>query len=312
MLAQVAAAVWVVWLAWGRAYLGLHSPLDLATGSLLGVTLLQLWISFESTYTSWLQATVIQQWWQLPLQVLVFSAVLMRCYPMPSRWTSCYSYATAWAAGWAGCTLGWAVLQQAQLATTVTSNEWLVYGCVPPLACKIFLGLGLVAASKVLVKAALMTVFKQVFPLVPEPVRRLWQPPVVGAVRQQHSQQQGRGCFTGYASAVLSEVSDGVAAHRAGTQSNKLHPVPVDSNPTQVTCIAQPSDSQQQKDVDRDGAEPTPKVGWGLRHTEQGLGNDVVAAARWCSYLAVGLTVLLWQAGWPLVLQTLAPSISVS
>lgn len=288
-LAAAAAAVWVVWLAWGRAYLGLHSPLDLATGSLLGLSLLRLWLSIEQPYVAWLQASAAQQPWQLPLQVLLISAVLMRCYPMPSRWTSCYNYATAWQAGWAGVTVGWGVLQQAQLATNSSSSEWLFRGMVPPLACKIFLGLGLVAASKVVVKAALMVAFKQLFACVPLRVRCLWQPPVVGAVKAPPTQQHSAQRLAGYASAVAADFGH--------------HPAPA-----QEAVGRSGSSKQQGADASSSGKAA---ARWGgLRHTPEGLGNDVVGTARWCSYFAVGLTVVLWQAGWPIVQQQLAPSIS--
>jgi hypothetical protein len=287
-LAAVAAAVWVVWLAWGRAYLGLHSPLDLATGSLLGLMLLRLWLSIEQPYVAWLQATAAAQPWQLPLQVLLVSAVLMRCYPMPSRWTSCYNYATAWQAGWAGVTVGWGVLQQAQLATSSSSSEWLFRGMVPPLACKIFLGLGLVAASKVVVKAVLMLAFKQLFACVPLRVRCLWQPPVVGAVKTPPSQQQSAQRLAGYASAVAADFGH----HSALAQE-----------------AAAGRSSKQQGTANSSSSKAEARWG-GLRHTPEGLGNDVVATARWCSYFAVGLTVVLWQAGWPVVQQQLAPSVS--
>jgi hypothetical protein len=312
-LAQVAAAAWVIWLAWGRAYLGLHSPLDLATGSLLGFTLLRLWLSIEQPYLAWLDATMQQHPWMLPVQVLGVSAVLMRCYPMPSRWTSCYNYATAWQAGWAGVTVGWGVLQQGQLVTS-SSPEWLFGGMVPPLACKIFLGLGMVAASKVLVKAVLVVVLEQLFGVVPLSVRSLWQPPVVGAVRQPSMQQQSAQRLAGYASAVVADFTN----HRrgghnsddaAGGGSKQLDP----STSTAAACASSSLGSQAGAYSSSSSSGKNAGSAWGgLRHTPEGVGNDVIATARWCSYFAVGLTVSLWLAVWPVLQQWLAPSISVS
>lgn len=304
LLAQAAAAVWVVWLAWGRAYLGLHSPLDLATGTLLGWALLRLWLSIEQPYVACLQASVQAGPWQLPLQVLLASAVLMRCYPMPSRWTSCYNYATAWAAGWAGVTVGWGILQQAQLQAPGSSSAGGLFGgVVPPLACKVFLGLGLVAASKVLVKAVLLAAFKQAFKLVPLTVRRWWQPPVVGAVRQPPLQQQQSQRLAGYVASVAGSAG---AAEKRGDQK-----AAGGAGAAVAVLTAHVSDQPSPKAGRASSAAGGSEV-LGLRHTAEGVGNDVVAAARWCSYFAVGLTVSLWQAGWPLVLQQLAPSVSVS
>lgn len=310
LVLQTAAAVWVVWLAWGRAYLGLHSPLDLATGTLLGFVLLRFWLSIEQPYVAWVQAAAQQQPWQLPLQVLLFSMLLMRCYPMPSRWTSCYNYATAWAAGWAGVTVGWGVLRQGQL-NTASSPEWLFRGMVPPLACKVFLGLGMVAASKVVVKAVLMVVFKQVFALVPLSVRCLWQPPVVGAVRQPPPQQQSAQRLAGYASAVVADFThhaDSGHAAAAGQDSKQQ----CDLNGGVSSALGSKADrAASSSSSSKTGAGGSASMG-GLRHTPDGLGNDVVATARWCSYFTVGLTVSLWQAAWPVLQQWLAPSVSVS
>lgn len=298
LLAQAAAAVWVVWLAWGRAYLGLHSPLDLATGTLLGWVLLRSWVAIEQPYIAWLQAAVQQGPWQLPLQVLLASFILMRCYPLPSRWTSCYNYATAWQAGWAGVTVGWGVLQQTQWVTAANSSSWLLGGVVPPLACKVFLGLGMVAASKVLGKAILLAAFKPTFRFVPLTVRCLWQPPVVGAVKQVPLQQKQSVQVSGYAASAAGKGSS--EQHAAGAAG--------------VAAAVLPAQASGQVSTKAAGKSSSSAGLWvaGLRHTSEGVGNDVVAAARWGSYFAVGLTVSLWQAAWPLVLQWLAPSVSVS
>lgn len=310
-LAQVAAAAWVIWLAWGRAYLGLHSPLDLATGSLLGFALLRLWLNIEQPYIAWLDTTVQQQPWMLPAQVLMVSAVLMRCYPMPSRWTSCYNYATAWQAGWAGVTVGWGVLQQGQLVTS-SSPEWLFGEMVPPLACKIFLGLGMVAASKVLVKAVLVVVLKQLFALVPLSVRCLWQPPVVGAVRQPPPQQQSAQRLAGYASAVVADFTHHHPAdHKSDAAAGKGSKQLDSSTSTAAACVSSSLGSKAQ--AHSSASSKYAGSAWGgLRHTQEGVGNDVIATARWFSYFAVGLTVSLWLAVWPMLQQWLAPSISVS
>jgi hypothetical protein len=279
--------------------------LDLATGSLLGWALLRLWLVIEQPYRAWFAATTQQQPWQLPLQVLLVSFLLMRCYPMPSRWTSCYNYATAWAAGWAGATVGYGVLQQLQVQTA-TSPDRLLGGVVPPLALKIFLGLGMVAATKVVVKAVLMAVFKPVFALVPLSLRCWWQPPVVGAVRQQQrqlesqqDQQHSAQRLAGYATAVIADFS------HAASPTSAVAAQTINS-----------SSSKQQGDSSKAGSSSKSSTAgpivWGLRHTPEGVGNDVVATARWCSYFAVGFNIAAWMAVWPVVLQWLAPSVSVS
>jgi hypothetical protein len=259
-----------------------------------------LWLVIEQPYRAWFAATVQQQPWQLPLQVLLFSFVLMRCYPMPSRWTSCYNYATAWAAGWAGATVGYGALQQLQVQTTASPDR-LFGGVVPPLALKVFLGLGMVAATKVAVKALLLAVFKPVFRLVPLSIRCWWQPPVVGAVQQQQrqleaqqDQQHSAQRLAGYATAVIAEFSNGSSpASAVAAQS-----INSSSSSSKAGSSSKPSTAGP--------------ILWGLRHSPEGVGNDVVATARWCSYFAVGFNIAAWMAVWPVVLQWLAPSVSVS
>jgi len=322
-LAQAAAAVWVLWLAWGRAYLGLHSPLDLATGSLLGWALLRLWLHVEDPYAAWLEATARAQPWQLPLQVLLFSAVLMRCYPMPSRWTSCYTYATAWAAGWAGATVGWGILQQVESAAVASAaagyaEPWLFGGLVPPTACKVFLGLGLVAATKVFVKVLLLSVFRPLFACVPLTVRCCWQPPVVGAVKQSARQQQQPQRLAGYASAVLADMAQGAgaaeaaaAAAAAANTTDKLSVPAGNAGPKAGFGSAAPLTSGPSSQ----SSSSSSKVAggrWSLRHSPEGVGNDVVAAARWCSYFAVGLVISLWHGCWPHVLHWLSPAVAAA
>jgi sphingosine-1-phosphate phosphatase 1 len=291
--AQAAAVAWTAWLAWGRAYLGLHTPLDLATGSLLGWALIDLWALVEQLYTAWLHASLAPQTpaWQLPAQVLLCSFVLMRCYPMPRRWTSCYNYATAWQAGWAGTTVGWALRNAgggaaAGSAATAAAGGWELSSITAAGVLKVLLGLGMIVLAKVTAKAVLLALLRRTFALVPLRIRCLWQPPVFGAVLRQAGKQQPQQ-LKGTAGAGEQQCS----SSSGGAAAAKQQPAGKRQQPSSSGSI------------------------WGLRHSFDGTPNDVVATARWGSYFAVGIIISMWQAWYPALLQAsgaFAASSSVS
>jgi membrane-associated phospholipid phosphatase len=49
------SALWILWIAFGRMYLGMHTPVDLATGALMGLSMLGLWSSVDELCLEWLR-----------------------------------------------------------------------------------------------------------------------------------------------------------------------------------------------------------------------------------------------------------------
>eukprot|EP00775_Hariotina_reticulata_P005234 gene5234-5470_t len=296
-LLQLAAVVWVAFVAWGRMYLGLHSPIDLVTGSLLGLSLLKLWQQVQQVYDVWL---VSGQQWLVPAVVLV-SFVLLRCYPMPSRYTSCYQYATAWVGGWAGVTLGYcfmhppASLSAAEVGTAASyvSNsssqgpsqlQWLI----PATCTKIILGLALLAAVKIVSKTVLLVVLQQLFGVMPRTLRCLWQPPVVGTtaqvarvdsnVKEQSRKSSRIGKATGFSKVLASDTA---------AASDKQGQVPLSSkcNAAKPTLMSSSTTTI-----------------WELRHDPSGVATDVVTTARFLSFVAVGFFIFTLETWWqPLI-----------
>jgi membrane-associated phospholipid phosphatase len=97
---EVLSLMWVLWVAWGRLYLGVHTPLDLISGTVLGFAVLELWQLSEAAFFKLLLHDP-----RFPLHLLLFAFLLMRCYPMPSRYTDCYQSAGAWGGAWCGAML---------------------------------------------------------------------------------------------------------------------------------------------------------------------------------------------------------------
>jgi len=118
---EILSLLWVLWVAWGRLYLGVHTPLDLISGTVLGFAVLELWQLSEAAFFKLLLHDP-----RFPLHLLLFAFLLMRCYPMPSRYTDCYQSAGAWGGAWCGAMLalwqhGYQPLTAAE-ATTVAAG----------------------------------------------------------------------------------------------------------------------------------------------------------------------------------------------
>jgi len=295
-LLQLAAVVWVAFVAWGRMYFGLHSPIDLVTGSLLGLSLLKLWQQVEGVYHSWL---VSGQQLLVPA-VLLISFVLLRCYPMPSRYTSCYQHTTAWVGGWAGVTLGYSFMHPATrlIATGYDTTvpyvsrsssqgqdqlQWL-----DPATCiKALLGFALLAVVKILTKAVLLVVLQQLFGVIPTTIRCLWQPPVVGTAAQiarvgipaRELCQKGSCSYDAKDHSEVSASDTAAASDKPGQVIRRSNHIPA-----------------------KGPASSFSRSFWDLRHDPHGMANDVVTTARFLSYVAVGFFIFTVEAWWqPLV-----------
>lgn len=277
---QLAAAGWVGWIAFGRLYLSVHSPVDLAGGCLLGYAVLQLWQLLEQPYNSWLASSAL-----LPLHVAAVSFIVMRCSPMASRPTAAYSYCTAWLGGWAGVTLGYRFIHPAAAAAAAAAVPgvklaaravglqqqlaalplWMAAGMM---AAKMVVGLAVVAATKVAVKEGMLLLLPRVFGLVPTCLRCLWQPPVAGVAK----------CSSGD-----SRVGGSGKSSSRGVTSSNVHS----------------SDEQSESRLTSSSSGCRLLV---LRHAVDGTPNDVAVTARFAAYVAVGFVVATFDAAWqPLV-----------
>ncbi len=85
MPARVTALAWTAIVAWGRLYLGVHSPVDLGAGAALGACVLALWQLVEAPFVSWVLSDP-----HLPSWLMLASFAAMHLHPVGTRFTHCY------------------------------------------------------------------------------------------------------------------------------------------------------------------------------------------------------------------------------
>lgn len=304
----VAAAAWVLWIAYGRLYLGVHSPIDLVAGAALGWCLLAFWQFVEQQYIAWLVSSE-----HLQLQVLLASFLLLRTYPMPSRYTDTLNYAVAWLGGWAGVTVAYRHLHTAvplQDPATAAAvfwsgvsagsgsssssplNGWLgsdynseqphgsqqqiLQGVGVPLTVgKILVGFGVVCISRIATKQLMLMVLRSVFAIVPHHIRCWWQPPVPDC--GQHVSR----------SSEVDNRSD-VNICKEGQQLGASVPASLGALFGTCAYVTKLQNSSNRSPV--------------LRQAKNGTAHDVAVTARFLSYVAVGYVIFTLDVWWqPLV-----------
>lgn len=298
---QLGAATWVLWIAYGRLYLGVHSPIDLVMGALLGWSLLALWQHIEEQYITWLLTSQHLHW-----QALLASFALLRSYPMPSRYTDTINYSIAWLGGWAGVVLGYrhihpavgaehaaeakALFKWSSAALTQMSShchgtnssslgsafrpgfshqQVLLAGVVPVLLVKVLLGLMLTVLTKIVAKKVLLLLLQHVFRLVPLCIRCMWQPPVVGSSSSEGVKGTAETCRT---------------AFKHQTEQSGVAGRPCSAGMTVYLNMFDLSSFCT------------------LRHAPSGMPYDVIITAKFCSYVAVGYVIFTMDVWWhPLI-----------
>ena len=101
--AWAALAAWTLLVAVGRLYLGMHSPLDLVAGGVVGATALAIWWPLHEAWEAWLLAAGA---WRVAL-VHAGGCVLMACcYPRPPAATPSFSFVTFFSGVTAGIAVG--------------------------------------------------------------------------------------------------------------------------------------------------------------------------------------------------------------
>lgn len=49
-MAYIAAALWVLWIGFSRVYMGMHTPIDIAGGAIIGIMVLSSYLSFDGAH----------------------------------------------------------------------------------------------------------------------------------------------------------------------------------------------------------------------------------------------------------------------
>lgn len=165
VVAAAIAALWVAAVAASRVYMGMHAPVDVAGGAVLGALVAAAWSAVDDAYLDFLvtggaAAAAVQA---------AASAVALRLHPRPLAHTTSFEASTAFAGACTGVALGIARGGLTALAPPASAAA----------ACaRLIAGLAAVAAVKVASKQVVATVVPLPYCAVPLRLRRVWQPPM--------------------------------------------------------------------------------------------------------------------------------------
>mmetsp|Transcript_4993 Transcript_4993/g.13555 ORF Transcript_4993/g.13555 Transcript_4993/m.13555 type:complete len:492 (+) Transcript_4993:1444-2919(+) len=186
-MVQAAAMAWVGVIAWGRLYLGVHSPVDLGLGAVVGMALLSLWVVVGQTWLAYIKMSP----WAFGLHFLG-CVWLMAAYPEPPIHTSSYTFTNVFC----GAELGVAgPLSAAFWVSPIPRLIQQVVQAAPPQAIVIMSrmaagadqtwllyrlagGVTAVLLARSLSKAVLVPLLPALLRCIPSRIRAAWQPPV--------------------------------------------------------------------------------------------------------------------------------------
>ena len=166
--------LWVAWIAWGRLYLGMHTPVDLVSGLLLGLGVVGCWLAVEP----WIESFLFSGFPALGL-VLSLLIYLLAVYPRPERHTPSYETVVTFAGGVIGANCG--ILHRFPDGPPANAYLFAITRPVrsPTLAqlARVLLTLCIVACARLVTKPVFNRVLEAAFDTIPVEVRQLWQPP---------------------------------------------------------------------------------------------------------------------------------------
>ncbi|KAK9867471.1 hypothetical protein WJX84_004802 [Apatococcus fuscideae] len=169
-LLYAVVALWVVWIAIARVYMGMHTPVDVIGGAVAGLFVLLSYLAFDDMIFS-----SLDQGYGVGLQVLV-SAVLLRLHPKPEVQTPSIEFSAAFAGAGLGVAAGRARLSFAGMIPLQSPNNPAAFILQGLRHC--IIGLSTVAATKYFSKAIFLKCLPHVYAAVPQHLRKLWQPPM--------------------------------------------------------------------------------------------------------------------------------------
>ncbi|DBA69260.1 TPA: hypothetical protein ACH3X2_013000 [Trebouxia sp. C0005] len=168
-------AVWVAWIGLARVYMGLHTPIDIGAGALLGTLVLVFYLAVDEKYEGWILSDRLAILWQA-----LASIVFLRLHPKPLRHTPSYEFTTSFGGVCWGLVVGMSrqhlIYRQnhpGQFVRIVQSRAGVI-----ALLQRVTLGFVLVVVMKPLSKQVVVIFLPLVYKLVPVDLRKLWQPPL--------------------------------------------------------------------------------------------------------------------------------------
>lgn len=162
---SIAAAGWVAWTAFCRLYLGVHSPIDLFLGGVIGIAALCSWeLSVQHLWLRLVSTT------NVAFVQLFSSGLLIMLHPKPETFTVSLQHVTTFLGAWYGASL--------QVSRFDSWPAGPYYVSPPALAARTVIGSAVMLIAKSLTKRLLMSVLPVLLDLVPPSIRQNWQPPV--------------------------------------------------------------------------------------------------------------------------------------
>lgn len=168
-----AAFLWVVWIAASRIYLGFHTPIDIFTGIVMGLVVLQAFMGVEDTFEF---LPRIPLFYFVPSMLLI-SGYCLRMHPLPPTPTPSFEFSTSFMGVMVGVMTG-AVSNESFLVSKTNPAIFLTFEGFLWYFIKIFWGFAIMLFVKSVCKSMAELVFSIVFDLFPLSFRRLLQPPM--------------------------------------------------------------------------------------------------------------------------------------
>ncbi|PSC73444.1 lipid phosphate phosphatase delta [Micractinium conductrix] len=296
-------ALWVVWIAASRLYLGLHTPIDILAGAVAGLAVLVCFISIEGLLARWVTSGPAAV-----THAALVCLVLLRLYPRPLAHTPSYEFSTSFMGAMFGIVVGVAWVSPhahqpgIQLAQVWSPSHVLLGSRLLWAARRLGVGFVAVAAMKEASRTVLLVSLPLLYHFFPLRVRALWQPPmhnlytgkVAGAAPAQDGGPAGAA---GAAAGASGEPADTAAARqrvlrpRRGTRSDAQEAGGDGRGSSGGTAAL----TSTLPDARRLAALP---------HNAHGVPWDVDVTSRFFAYAAIGVAVagvtprLLDALGW--------------
>ncbi|KAL4440217.1 hypothetical protein ABPG75_003218 [Micractinium tetrahymenae] len=293
-------ALWVVWIAASRLYLGLHTPVDILAGAVAGLAVLVCFIAVEGLLPRWLFSGP-----RAVLHAALASLLLLRLHPRPLEHTPSFQFSTSFMGAMFGLVVGIAWMSPyahqpgVQLAQLWSGDRRLLGSRLLWAARRLALGFAVVGTLKEGSRAAFKAGLPFVYRFFPLAIRRLWQPPVHNLWRPAKA-----------AAAAAAAAAETAKAAQQGS-NGRHHGAPP---PAGGSAQEEQRQGGEQAALRRRGAQPAgsaaaagnsrrsggsrgqPPSGdarllAALPHNEHGMPWDVDVTSRFFAYAGIGLAV---------------------
>lgn len=191
MSAYALAFAWSAWIGWTRMYLGMHTPIDLQLGTIVGLSFFGLWVKVAPQLLALLKGSGAAGAWA----TLALHTLLLATYPRPLQHTVSFQFSTTFLGAALGGTISITrllpigatlmtpisvhLLQHATaLMAKVSAASPAFAWAGTPLLAKVLAGYTFTFVLRTIAKKLTTALAPKLLGLLPKRVRTLWQPPV--------------------------------------------------------------------------------------------------------------------------------------